>query len=697
MKSRVSFLLTGSDAKQIDVAGNASACSPVAVVYIEDSVPPQPPIVLGISPSAVANDNTPLVLGIAEPQASIKVFTNGACLGAPAGTGAADAMGSYAVTVTVADNSVTTFYAQALDAAGNVSPCSSTSATFTEDSLPPAPPVIATTIPVSPSNSNTTPAVQGTAEPNSTVRIYSTADCSGVPIGNGSAGGDGHFFITVTVPANAATTLYATATDASQNSSSCSVEGLTYVHDDIPPSFSGGSRVDISRTQLSLRWPSASDNISAPSEITYEICRSTVQNACYQFQPTIVTPPGATMWNIGDVDPSHSNYFLIRARDAAGNIDNNVNLVFGGHAPANGNFSGPPSLLSAGMRHTCAVRLYGNGIYCWGNNYWGELGPGVTVDHAPSPLPLAIVGARGIGGGGDFSCALVGSGVSCWGDRAFGVLGDGTASPDNVAQPTPVAVTMLTNVAAVAVGGVHNCALLVDGTVSCWGLDEAGQLGDGDTISKGSPVVASGVTNVVDLFAGSEQTCALLGDKTVKCWGDNLFGEVGMGAVTQTGQTPVTVTGLSNVIALGTGSNAYHTCAIVSDGTSWCWGANDAGQLGHGPGPSSPTPVAVSGLAGAVALALGASHTCALLADGTVRCWGSNQGGMLGLDQSVQFASTPTKVRGVANAVAIASGSAYTCALLIDGSILCWGNNADGQLGDGTTEIRYSPVIVVPF
>jgi len=148
--------------------------------------------------------------------------------------------------------------------------------------------------------------------------------------------------------------------------------------------------------------------------------------------------------------------------------------------------------------------------------------------------------------------------------------------------------------------------------------------------------------------------------------------------------------------AVSIAAGGTHTCAVLDTGRAKCWGRNNRGQLGDGGSPGGSTPAGVQGLSGAATVAAGFEHTCALLTDGRVMCWGHNGYGQLGDGGgSGQFSDVPVRVRKLRGAIAIAAGSFHTCAVLDTGRAKCWGNNSNGQLGDGTTDQRSIPVVVM--
>jgi alpha-tubulin suppressor-like RCC1 family protein len=289
------------------------------------------------------------------------------------------------------------------------------------------------------------------------------------------------------------------------------------------------------------------------------------------------------------------------------------------------------------------------------------------------------------------TCALVsgGGGIDCWGYNYDGELGNGTTK--NISTK-PVAVSGIASASEVRAGGYHTCALL-SGSIDCWGYNKFGELGNGTTTGSATPVAVSGITNAIEVSGGDFYTCALLSGGGIDCWGENGFGELGDGTFTER-TTPVAVHGITNATEVTAG--ALSTCALLSGGSIDCWGYNGFGELGTGSTVPeySPTPVAVKGITNAVAVsAVGDFYTCALLSGGTIKCWGDNEDGELGNGTTVN-SSTPVQVTGITSAAGVVAGAFHTCAWLVAATAYCWGENYFGELGNGTTVNSSTPVQV---
>jgi len=350
--------------------------------------------------------------------------------------------------------------------------------------------------------------------------------------------------------------------------------------------------------------------------------------------------------------------------------------------------------ITTGGYHTCVLTTAG-GVKCWGGNGNGQLGNNSTAAN-PTPVDVAGLtsGAAAVAAGDFHTCAMTtAGGMKCWGDNGNGQLGNNSIATSLI----PVDVMGLAaGVAAIAPGGFHTCALTASGGVKCWGANSNGQIGNGSTTDSHTSVDVAGLSSGVAAVAtGGFHTCALTAAGGAKCWGADGEGQLGNGTATDS-LTPVDVTGLaSGLAAIATGG--YHSCALTSAGGIKCWGADGNGQLGNGLTTANPTPVDVTGLtSGVAAIAAGAYHTCALTAAGGVKCWGSNGDGQLG-NGSTTDSSTPVDVTGLTSgvaAIATGAGANHTCALTTLGGVKCWGNNSDGQLGNGSTTNSPTPVDV---
>ena len=222
----------------------------------------------------------------------------------------------------------------------------------------------------------------------------------------------------------------------------------------------------------------------------------------------------------------------------------------------------------------------------------------------------------------------------------------------------------------------------------CWGRNSNGQLGDGTTTDRSTPVMVPGLDIVTDLSMGNGFTCALRATGDVRCWGYGFGGELGDGSTGPAAAVtpnPVVVSGLDDATEIDSGS--LHTCARRADGTAVCWGAGRSYQLGNTTTTDSAVPTPVVGLDNVTAITAGGAHSCALVSDGPAQCWGSDQNGQIGngLDGHINLDQpNPVEVLNGDDFSGIDAGAEHTCAVYKARKVVCWGNNAFGELGDGT-------------
>ncbi len=318
----------------------------------------------------------------------------------------------------------------------------------------------------------------------------------------------------------------------------------------------------------------------------------------------------------------------------------------------------------------------------------------LTIAHQPSGGQTDTHPAVSIAAGGNHSLAVLSDkSVWSWGYANHGQLGNGLAYNAFL----PVQCSSFNNAASVAAGGSHSIVLLEDDSLYTWGANESGELGNGGNMDKAEPQLILSLANVESISGslGDSQgahTMVLLEDGTVWAWGEN--GYFRLGADTNVdSNVPVQVEDISNAQALAAGGD--FSLVLLSDGTVWAWGANDSGQLGNGTEVNSSSPVQVVNLNNVTAIAAGATHCLALLSDKTVWAWGNNLG-TLG-DGTYQKSSIPVQVQNLLNATAIAAGGAHSLALLEDKSVWAWGSNELNQLGVGNPGGTTVAVTSVPM
>lgn len=348
--------------------------------------------------------------------------------------------------------------------------------------------------------------------------------------------------------------------------------------------------------------------------------------------------------------------------------------------------------VQCGDSFCCAIRCEGS-VWCWGLNDRGQLGVGdLTARHTPTRVSGLPRSASALAAGYNQTCALLVDGsVWCWGLNFDGILG----APSTALSASPVRVEGLTEAAvALGNGGTHACVIYEGGGLACWGGNGRGQLGDGRTRSQLTPQAVTAVGRpIAQVSCGQYHTCALRADGSLACWGQNTYGTLGNGRLADVPR-PVEVTLPAAVRSVETYAN--HVYALLDDGSLWSWGYNAEGALGNGSRAVSAAPVQVTpSPAEVVTISAGTEHGCALSMDGSVRCWGSNAVGQLGDGTTTRRLRPGPTVDLDEPATTVTTGHGVTCVILRGGSMRCWGENTHGQLGDGTTENRLTPVRVL--
>ena len=374
-------------------------------------------------------------------------------------------------------------------------------------------------------------------------------------------------------------------------------------------------------------------------------------------------------------------------------------------------------VISAGAKHVCAIGNAGT-LRCWGSNKKGELGNpmaqdladgGYTFDDQPVGLPMsASVGAVArvaSGSGVDYNstCAVLTNGqVQCWGDDGAGALGRGDTSASAASRPHPeaMAVVGMPSSESVATNSTFSCAVSL-GRVRCWGHNAQHTMwtstGADGTFRSPVDIALPEQHTATQLALGQEHACVVLDDARVACWGNNGSGQLGVAVTTTPISQPGIVPSLNGVAEVAGGE--LTTCVRMVAGQVQCFGSNEYGLLGREVDQtalaSDAQPAAVHLPPGSVVtqLAMGYTHACALLSDGSVWCWGVNYYGELGSGQidgtsgtfQPRTSGTPLKVQGLpTTAVQVSAGNEFTCAVLLDNSVMCWGDDFWGDLGQGT-------------
>lgn len=459
--------------------------------------------------------------------------------------------------------------------------------------------------------------------------------------------------------------------------------------------------------ELNLHWDTAAPTVSLGPDLQKRyraiIDARTTEAASYSWAkvsgPGKVTFSSETLEDTALIADQAGSYEIsLTVKDLAGNTASDTIRI---------DFENDPRVfskeISSGGSHTCAI-LDDDSVACWGYNYSQELGYGDANKYgegtdrylAPS-FPINLGSSKTavhLSVNYAHSCAILNDGsVKCWGQNTSGQLGYG----DNKKLGTPAATSIAIGekARAIATGLAHTCVITESGAVKCWGANSAGQLGYGDYTARlappSLPVDLGAGRSAKSLSLGAYHSCAILDNDSLKCWGNNSNGQLGLADRNYRNKPDEAVSFAGNLRTKSITAGAYHTCAILENGASYCWGRGKQGQLGYGDlndRLASEAPALNINGRSVKNLSAGLSHTCALYAEGDVQCWGLNDEAQLGVgDKIAQISSANASpiAFGGASVKSLSAGRLHSCAILDDSTLKCWGSNSYGQLGAGKT------------
>ena len=369
------------------------------------------------------------------------------------------------------------------------------------------------------------------------------------------------------------------------------------------------------------------------------------------------------------------------------------------------------------------VILSDNSLRCWGNNENGQIGDGTRGTTRYQPTNASIPAGKtpvSISTSSLYTsktmCATMSDGtLYCWGSNSYGQIGIGTYCPygsyvdgcngnDGISTPTMVSLPNGRSATAVAVGESHACSILEDGSVWCWGSNQHGQLGVGNSSDTGNwrylpnQVSLPSSVSAVAITLGRYHSCIVASDGVAYCWGMGDDGRLGHGS-TNDENSPVAVASSENYVSISAGD--YHTCAITQERSVQCWGVNWDGQLGDGSGTyggrSIPADVSLPSGTQVTSIASGEKHNCVITQLMESYCWGEDGNNRLnteyectndftnGCYNNDRHIPATSILPAGRNAIAVVAGDEWTCLLLDNGGVYCFGNNGKGELGNGST------------
>lgn len=343
----------------------------------------------------------------------------------------------------------------------------------------------------------------------------------------------------------------------------------------------------------------------------------------------------------------------------------------------------PVTRVSVGSHMSCSIHRTGQ-VRCWGASNFLQ---STATAMPPTVLP-GVTEAVAVGLFLEHGCVLLATGeVACWGWNHHLQLG--SAIPRGAVVPTPTLVPGIEAATQLAVQHHQNCVVTRSGHVRCWGGAYDAGLGDAGVWESATPVEVVGVDDAAEVAGSIGHTCVLRGSGKVQCWGSNHSGQLGDGTRKRRPE-PVDVLGLEgNVVQLAVGW--HHSCALLSNGTVWCWGDNGSGQLAPDVAGDLLQPTRISAIDDATALAAGQTNTCVVRACGRVSCFPYDPASESGFEAK---GTGPVSVPELNGVIQIAGQANHYCALRLDGAVLCWGDNSHGKLGGSSPASSAVPVVV---
>jgi alpha-tubulin suppressor-like RCC1 family protein len=368
-------------------------------------------------------------------------------------------------------------------------------------------------------------------------------------------------------------------------------------------------------------------------------------------------------------------------------IANDASLWCWGYTPYSSQISAPTAMpgswtaVSGSNDHACAIDTAG-ALWCWGNNGYGELGDG-TTNGSPTPVRVGTATWTAVSVGDEFTCGIqTGGALFCWGANNYGQLGNGTTTDYHAPKQVPG----ILNWTAISAGGGYACGVDASAALWCWGDNTYGELGDSTLTERDSPtsIAGGGMWTTVAVSSDSSHACGVRTDGTAWCWGQNELGQLGDGTANDS-YVPV-ATGMSlRQVAVG----GIHSCGIDATDGLWCWGDGHYGQLGAQAATLVPALVT-----NAHTVAASSDLTCVVDATGHLACTGRNSYGQLGSTPALPPGemTAPTRVDTRTDWASITAGGSHACGMTSGGAALCWGLNNEGEVGDGTLWSRQDPV-----